>query len=644
MVQAYKYPGVEPCVPKDYTGTWRAWQRNGKMAMETDFRDGQMCGESFYWIEDRSLEKYNYRNGQRNGKFIRWNKKGQKTFEANYLNDKFHGSVKGWDENGRKEFERKYYYNGLFSGAETSWNTDGDLKRREYFRNNVFLFSMNSEELKSECFQAWTCISDGVFIVLHNIREGCMFNSSDKPFDKPKLVFTFISENGSERKVESDNFLGMLNPGDYKGWGLKNRNLLRLINFKPFEAVSAWVETGSSKIEMKKELPLGQILEKLNMPEQPPKPVRDLPSRPAAESMLPALMISLFIIIVLSTILTLLLEKIKDKIRSAYSSGALLRSPCLWALTALSIFFVATVLIFTFGNPQWNKYIYLYQAFFYPKYVNGKIPVPAGYTGIWRRWNWSGDIIEESSYKKGRLHGKHLSWNPWSKVRTEVQYENGNKTGTFTVWHSNGKKYSQQSYTPNDKKWRTWYERGMKSSEYVYVDDKNINVLTEWDQDGNITRRCIYDENGQELFYQNAEDAKTGGINSWACSFDGLLIISRPGLFVGKGRISFPGLIALNTANKPFKIKSLYLKGINRYGMKAELKAIDLPDFIPPHAYSFLNQNDVRFRWDWEYKTSAYGRRYAALKAVINGNEVDMIWKNIPLDELERYFGIKKVK
>jgi hypothetical protein len=62
------------------------------------------------------------------------------------------------------------------------------------------------------------------------------------------------------------------------------------------------------------------------------------------------------------------------------------------------------------GNPQWSSIIYRFQAYVYPKYPHGWIPIPEGFTGRWRCWYANGVLESETWFKNGKPDGPCLDW------------------------------------------------------------------------------------------------------------------------------------------------------------------------------------------------------------------------------------------
>jgi len=70
----------------------------------------------------------------------------------------------------------------------------------------------------------------------------------------------------------------------------------------------------------------------------------------------------------------------------------------------LSSLFFVILLTLRFGNPQWHKAIYLFQAFFHP----GVHPhPPIDFSGFWQQWYRNGQLRMETKYRVGVKHGPY---------------------------------------------------------------------------------------------------------------------------------------------------------------------------------------------------------------------------------------------
>jgi len=81
-----------------------------------------------------------------------------------------------------------------------------------------------------------------------------------------------------------------------------------------------------------------------------------------------------------------------------------LTHPKSYAAIALTLVLALTTLgILRFGNPQWHKYVYIFQAHYFPKYKNGMI-FPQNKNGIWNVWDNKGYLRLKFYVKNGRSY------------------------------------------------------------------------------------------------------------------------------------------------------------------------------------------------------------------------------------------------
>lgn len=79
-----------------------------------------------------------------------------------------------------------------------------------------------------------------------------------------------------------------------------------------------------------------------------------------------------------------------------------------------------------FANPQWNRWIYVFQAYISPTYEDGIISPPNSFTGTWTMWYRNGQIRERCGYRQGRRHGECVAWSKTgSQQQSQWIYSNG---------------------------------------------------------------------------------------------------------------------------------------------------------------------------------------------------------------------------
>jgi len=120
---------------------------------------------------------------------------------------------------------------------------------------------------------------------------------------------------------------------------------------------------------------------------------------------------------------------------------------------------VSGLAILRFGNCQWNKFIYIYQCYYFPSHpnfwyssdgtkgiLNYGIDQPKNYSGNWTMWHKNGLKNYEGEYLNGKMIGIHFWWGDKGIWEDKRFYKNGEqykliktnkKTGKITVSNLN---------------------------------------------------------------------------------------------------------------------------------------------------------------------------------------------------------------
>lgn len=145
------------------------------------------------------------------------------------------------------------------------------------------------------------------------------------------------------------------------------------------------------------------------------------------------------------------------------TEGVLHRKWLLFCATAI-LLLVAALLLLRFGNTQWNKNVYMFQAYVWPKHDDGMICPPDDYTGVWVGWHSNRQQWVEMEYRNGKDHGKYVDWHPNGQKRSSGVHIDGEPHGAFAAWHPNGQ----------------------KAHECQYDNGKLVGAWTSWDEQGNV--------------------------------------------------------------------------------------------------------------------------------------------------------------
>ncbi len=123
-----------------------------------------------------------------------------------------------------------------------------------------------------------------------------------------------------------------------------------------------------------------------------------------------------------------------------------LRRGALWGGLGLGLAACAVALLLQFGNPQWHKYVYLFQSL--SGDPDGRMP--SNYTGVWRSWRADGWKMEET-YCNGVREGRVTCWNGDGHIYWEAEFRGGDRDGPELYWWSETGQLGRFSYYRNDK-------------------------------------------------------------------------------------------------------------------------------------------------------------------------------------------------
>ncbi|HCQ29169.1 MAG TPA: hypothetical protein DIU39_02710 [Flavobacteriales bacterium] len=103
-------------------------QSNVKTSTQPELKSEKAEGKvvTYYPGTKQIMETGYYKNGQKHGQWIRYNKQGVKINEAYFDNGKPTGKWIVWDDNGVKRFEMQYE-NGKKTGTWYMWDENANL-------------------------------------------------------------------------------------------------------------------------------------------------------------------------------------------------------------------------------------------------------------------------------------------------------------------------------------------------------------------------------------------------------------------------------------------------------------------------------------------------------------------------------------
>lgn len=207
----------------------------------------------------------------------------------------------------------------------------------------------------------------------------------------------------------------------------------------------------------------------------------------------------------------------EGKVRSIF------RRRRLWTCVVSLMLLLAVWGVLHFGNSQWSRFVYIYQA-----YLSGRIiswEPPDNYTGTWRTWFRNGRKCTEAEYKDGKYHGEVTWWHSNGQVSQKMTVRNRKVDGMVSCWQSNGQKWGEILWK-NGEVVRDicWHDNGKRKSEYC-SDDNGNGTRTTWDK-GSLKEIAHY-KHGKRIWTETAEEVKSGKMSCWACPVGDLLIMLR---------------------------------------------------------------------------------------------------------------------
>lgn len=136
--------------------------------------------------------------------------------------------------------------------------------------------------------------------------------------------------------------------------------------------------------------------------------------------------------------------------------------------------------------------------------------------GIWTEYDNKGNMIRESVYKNGLLHGREISWQREGGVkRVEGKYVNGHREGRWVSYFQDGSISVEWKYKKGrvHGKYNSYHEEvkkgvRVKKEEGTYVDGKVHGVWTRWYKNGKIDEEMEYEKG--ELHGQYTSWTETG--------------------------------------------------------------------------------------------------------------------------------------
>jgi len=145
------------------------------------------------------------------------------------------------------------------------------------------------------------------------------------------------------------------------------------------------------------------------------------------------------------------------------------------ALGGVVAVLVLGLVVLRFGNPQWSKYIYIFQAYVSPATEEVANRLSTDYTGRAFFWYRDGTKYVEMTYKGGQMHGKYREWCKDGTVWLEGYFKHGKQHGEFVNCFD-----------------------GVRRNVVHYEDGVRHGTWTEYDEKGKVVSITTY-EHGKEV-------------------------------------------------------------------------------------------------------------------------------------------------
>lgn len=117
------------------SGLWRFWHKNGQLASEKLFENGELQGVDKGWYPNGQLAYEGMMNGwKKMGLYTTWYENGQKKSEQEYLAGELSGKSTTWTEDGQL-IDQGSYLADRKEGLWISWHSNGKEESQGYYRD-----------------------------------------------------------------------------------------------------------------------------------------------------------------------------------------------------------------------------------------------------------------------------------------------------------------------------------------------------------------------------------------------------------------------------------------------------------------------------------------------------------------------------
>lgn len=201
------------------------------------------------------------------------------------------------------------------------------------------------------------------------------------------------------------------------------------------------------------------------------------------------------------------------------------------------VLLVSTGMTLRYGNPQWQRLIYIWQAYVSPGYV-GDIPPPADFTGVWKTWYRNGRLRSRVAFRDGVLHGECALWYVNGQIADRARCVESGYDGERIQWYPNGQLRMRTPFVNGVAHGEevTWYEDGAVKSRRLLEDHCQKGILRAWDNQGKL----MYEDKVEEGKHVYRRSYKNGDlVHEETYEHDGTVLkrIYRDGKLVRENRL-----------------------------------------------------------------------------------------------------------
>jgi len=123
---------------------------------------------------------------------------------------------------------------------------------------------------------------------------------------------------------------------------------------------------------------------------------------------------------------------------------------------------LGTLAVLRFGNPQWHRWIYVFQCYYWPGHklemtigdnlysspvFYNFISPPENYTGKWKLWYKNGGLKESVNFNNGKLNGPSVYYFSSGRIRAKINWQNGDLNSGDGFKEKTGQKFNISGYT-----------------------------------------------------------------------------------------------------------------------------------------------------------------------------------------------------